>query len=48
MRKQGRSDGNIKCEAIYTYDNNGNMLTGDNFTNTWDYRNRLTQTELKS
>jgi uncharacterized protein RhaS with RHS repeats len=29
-----------------SYDNNGNLLTGDNFTNTWDYRNRLTQTQL--
>ena len=26
-------------------DNNGNLLTGNNFTNTWDYRNRLTQTQ---
>jgi hypothetical protein len=31
---------------VSTYDNNGNMLTGDNFTNTWDYRNWLTQTQL--
>jgi len=29
-----------------SYDNNGNLLTGNGFTNTWDYRNRLTQTQL--
>jgi hypothetical protein len=34
------------ASSSYTYDNNGNLLTGDNFTNTWDYRNRLTQTQL--
>jgi RHS repeat-associated protein len=34
------------ASSTYTYDNNGNLLTGDSFTNTWDYRNRLTQTQL--
>jgi RHS repeat-associated protein len=34
------------ASSSYSYDNNGNLLTGDNFTNTWDYRNRLTQSQL--
>lgn len=28
----------------YSYDNNGNLTSGGGFTNTWDWRNRLTQT----
>ena len=34
------------ASSTYTYDNNGNLLTDDGFTSTWDYRNRLTQTKL--
>jgi RHS repeat-associated protein len=32
----------------YSYDNNGNVLTAGNQTNTWDYNNRLTQTVIGS
>ncbi len=34
--------------TTYTYDNNGNILTAGNQTNTWDYNNRLTQTVIGS
>jgi RHS repeat-associated protein len=32
----------------YTYDDNGNLLTDGNLTNTWDYNNRLIQTSLSA
>ncbi|MEK7113540.1 MAG: hypothetical protein AAB873_01800, partial [Patescibacteria group bacterium] len=29
---------------VFTYDNNGNLLTSNQLSNTWNYDNRLTQT----
>ncbi len=34
--------------SSYTYDNNGNVLTGGGLTNEWDYRNRLGTTTHSS
>jgi RHS repeat-associated protein len=34
--------------SSYTYDNNGNLLTGGGLTNEWDYRNRLGTTTHSS
>jgi len=32
------------ASSTYAYDNNGNLITGNDLTNTWDYGNKLTKT----